>query len=128
MKFSEAVVLGSTMIRFSPWMFLDRGKTCGCLKGMAHRAISDNQYTPKLILETWPWLDSPVKSPAGCLFAAMYDDQSAYHLINFVALEIERGAITFGAAIDWIRANEPEETPEEKRAIVEQYCAQLVGQ
>jgi hypothetical protein len=109
MKFSDALVLGSTMIKFTPANFLCCGH--GCLRGAAYFAATGKNEIPingdSVI---WPWLDNEVPCPPGLRYCCSVGP--AKYVINEIAYAVERGEWTIEQALDWIRANEPSEPSE----------------
>jgi hypothetical protein len=102
MKLSEAMMLGYTMVKFDPRVYLIEG--CGCLSGAALAATGKEFGMPDHILAEWPWLDVEFDHP---LAAGMRS--KALHIIDALAFAVERGEWTIEQAADWIRQNEPAE-------------------
>lgn len=63
LKFTEAIKLGSTMIRLDNTVWLDHG--CGCLVGMAAAALGMHGYAGgerihEVLQNRWPWITHEV--------------------------------------------------------------------
>jgi hypothetical protein len=118
MKFSEQVVLGSTLIRFQPWCFLQEG--CGCLIGMAGAALGETYLGGKQgaerIGELFPWLTKFRVVRCPYCFVTHY---SFCETVSCVAWHVEQGEMTFDRALAYIQMIEPQEEP----APVEQKVA-----
>jgi hypothetical protein len=105
MKFSDLVVLGSTMVEFDPTVFLKDG--CGCLIGMAGAAKSGLSDLPDG--ETgrmFPWLKANIKTVCP-VCGTKYWNYSAS--ISCVAVHLHREEWTFEQALEYIRSIEPQE-------------------
>jgi hypothetical protein len=112
MKFSEAWVLGSTMIKFNAHLFLSCGK--GCLRGTAYFAATGKRVMgPGDDIAVWPWLNNKFACPIPYPFSECLGTATeAAYIINGLAYAVERGEWTIEQALDWIRANEPSEPSE----------------
>jgi hypothetical protein len=134
MKLSEAIMLGSTQLRFEPkyWMCEDGG----CLLGLGGYALGvryEADYNKRILDEhvdeigqitaIWPWINDKFEIPKFLKDLPPYDDthpfgyvtqncQSPYFakgIISIMAVQIKLGNMTLEQAVDWIRENEPQE-------------------
>lgn len=135
MRLSEAIGLGSVLIKPRANYLLDESGTMGCALGMAGIAIglslrgpkisfcginigSEERYEP--LREAWPWLLQTVSEyPCGCALDSKCEDHedTITHLFdNHVAVPIEFGNKdwTLDRLIDWVRSVERVEALEEK--------------
>lgn len=134
MKLSEAIALGSVLIKPRANYLLDKSGTAGCALGMAGMAVglslrgpnisfcginigSEERYEP--LRETWPWLLQTVSEyPCGCALDSKSEDveDTITHLFDeHVAVPIEFGNRDWALdrLIDWVRSVEPVEASEE---------------
>jgi hypothetical protein len=109
MKLSDAMVLGSTQVKFDPTVWLDN--RCGCLIGMALYAIGYDVGSSIEAMEEWPWLlewrDGPFEDDGVDLRFPM--GRPPCFIFSEMANRIAGGVMTFQQAVDWVKANEPEE-------------------
>lgn len=104
MKLSEALILGSGMIRTDgPNIFLSKDKTSGCALGCICVAIGERpryHESYALINKTWPWTNMEVPGGQG----------SAISGRNTIPEEIEnrflRAGHKVGPVIEWIKEME----------------------
>ena len=106
MKFSEQVVLGSTLIKFKSYVFLQEG--CGCLIGMAGAALGETYLggmkSEDRIGELFPWLEKYRVVRCPVCFVTHY---SYCETVSCVAYHVESGQWTFDQALAYIRSIEP---------------------
>jgi hypothetical protein len=110
MKFSEQVVLGSTLIKFKPEIYLQDG--CGCFIGMAAAAMGNTSFKA-LDKKMFEWLFVPrlVRCPHCC------QDHGGYSAsVTCMAIHVENGTVSFNEALAYIRSIEPPDAPEEADA------------
>jgi len=117
MKFSEQVVLGSTLVKFNSLTFLQHG--CGCLIGMAGAACGEVMFdSPEGHLrmrEMFPWLFTnrtarcPVCQCPHVNYAAS---------VSCVAHHVEEADWTFEQALTYIRSIEPQDEVDPPDIIV----------
>jgi hypothetical protein len=114
MKFSEQVVLGSTLIEFAPEVYLEDG--CGCLIGMAGAALGEKDFQTgeyEKLEEHWPWMCE--KRLIAC--PVCYVVHPCYRAsISCVAYHVHQSRWTFDQALSYIRSIEPPDVPEEPDA------------
>lgn len=114
LRLSDAILLGSTLIKLNAGIYLSDYDNCGCLIGMGVKAIGktgkDILRDGEFVLSDYPWLFKKFQVP---------DDMHhkcypipGFMLIGLMARMIESGTYTFEQALDWIRANEPAEETE----------------
>ena len=109
MKFSDLVVLGSTIIEFDPTVYLQ--DDCGCLIGMAAAAkhgihnLDDGQCWV-----IFPWLHE--KRELSCPVCGTVFPRASGS-ISCVAVHIAHRKITFDDALVYIRSIEPQEFDED---------------
>lgn len=98
MKFSEAIMLGSTVIKLNPYRWLMCGK--GCLCGMAYFAATGNKEGDYAeIIAMWPWLSNDVKYKG--------QQESYISAVSRLAHDVDDREITLEQAVDWVRKHEP---------------------
>jgi hypothetical protein len=114
MKFSERVVLGSTLIKFDSLVYLAEG--CGCLIGMAGAASGEtNLQNGNKIQAKFPWLFEVRKADCPCCSARHYSYASS---ISCMAFHLEVGYATFEQALTYIRSIEPQDEVDPPDIIV----------
>jgi hypothetical protein len=115
MKFSEQVVLGSTLIKFQPWCFLEKG--CGCLIGMAGAALGETDLGGETgalrIGELFPWLEKWRMVRCPYCHTTHYNYAAS---ISCVAYHVQQDDWSFEQALSYIRSIEPPDVPEEPDA------------
>ena len=106
MKLSEAMMLGDSLRKRDPRVYLGGSKGCryGCALGGAVLATGyqTGQASEELMAERWPWL-TDMESPHGCTYAAYIGCDSK---AGFTA--VIEGKITFEQLVDHVRSIEPE--------------------
>jgi hypothetical protein len=108
MKFSEQVVLGSTLVKFSSVVFLQDG--CGCLIGMAGAATGETymggRHATYRVEQKFPWLSKArlVRCPVCMVTHECYAGS-----ISCMAAHVEYDECTFDQALAYIRSIEPPE-------------------
>ena len=111
-KFSDAVVMGSGLIRFDPSIYLSVDDW-GCLIGMGAAAIGKTDCLIKdmdFYFPEYPWLYQLFETKElGLSF--MSHPFPAYMIIGQMARQIKHGTYTFEQAIAWIRSVEPQAEP-----------------
>jgi|SRR5579871_1405445 len=133
MKLSEAIMLGRVLVNFTHHKWYSRDTNCGCLIGMGMAAVGVPEgvglVTDEEVAAMWPWLRERREAPDG-LEVGYYRTNypNAAGIISDMAYLISQGEMTLEQAVEWIRQNEPQETLEDKREIVEQFCDQLVAE
>jgi hypothetical protein len=149
MLLSDAIMLGSTQTRLDSSIWYSKENQCGCLIGMglfgsgATKYVDDMEMDTELVIRTFPWLgENRFEMPEQvrtfkvkhgftipCVgFGSGFQEGSAIEIISGMARMIKCGLWTLEQAVDWIRQNEPAETPEEKREVVNMFCDNLVNQ
>jgi hypothetical protein len=103
MKLSEAVLLGSTLVKLDPTIYLSNG--CGCLLGMAAAAMGKKWSLSEDIYVLFPWL--------------MYYPAVKLNIELTLAPAISRGEVTIEQAVDYIRSVEPQDEAVEANAVTE---------
>lgn len=114
MKFSDLVVLGSTLVEFDPTVFLKDG--CGCLIGMAGAALSGLGDLPDG--ETgrmFPWLKSRIEAVCPVCGQEYWNYSTS---ISCVAVHVAQKRWTFAQALEYIRSVEPKEDEMEDEPIL----------
>jgi hypothetical protein len=107
MKLSEAMMLGYTLVKFDPHLYLSCGR--GCLSGAALKAATGANYgMSEDIIKQWPWLMN--RKFADPVHEGWWS--FAIYIVDAMAFEVERGAWTIEQAADWIRSVEPSEPAE----------------
>lgn len=120
MKFSDLVVLGSTIISLESTVYLKDG--CGCLIGMAAAARTGamTATSPDQVLGLFPWLQE--RNPTSCPVCGK--DYSTYSgSISCVAFHLEQNQWDFEQALSYIRMIEPKEEIVEDSVAVEHVIA-----
>ena len=149
MLLSDAIMLGSTHTTLDSTIWYSKENQCGCLIGMglfgsgATKDVDDTEMDSEFVIRTFPWLgENRFEMPEQvrffkvkhgfdipCVgFGSGFPEGAAIEIISGMARMIRNGEWTLEQAVDWIRQNEPAETPEEKREIVEAFCDNLVAQ
>jgi hypothetical protein len=127
MRLSEAIRLGALLITDKPAMADIRT----CAMGMANIATNGYAATCERDLSAWdafrktfPWTDG---ASANCPLCGekLKNQTVVYHCFDHHVCD---GKMTIEQLADFISTIEPQETPEEKREIVENFCEQLVEQ
>ena len=105
MRLSDAIVLGSALIRFEPSCFYVPRGNCGCIIGMGEAAMGAMSVLSYKKL--WPWLSKPMPGKPLHSYAAE---------IGRRAYCVQEGTMTLEEVVDWVRSVEPAEeenkTPE----------------
>jgi len=121
MKFSEHIVLGSTLVKFKSCVFLQEG--CGCLIGMAGASLGETDLGGRAsadrITELFPWLTKMrvVRCPVCSVTQYSYCES-----VSCVAYHVEVGEMTFEQALDYIRSIEPaDEFPNQEVPVWNRY-------
>jgi hypothetical protein len=135
MKLSEAIALGRNNTKLNHTTWLSKNQECGCLLGIGFSATTRGHELAGIeyvgwdeLDKQWPWISEFRQMPHSLLPRFFnIQDCSATDIISCLAEAVGCGHITFDQAIDWIRENEPQETQEEKREMVETFCADLVS-
>jgi hypothetical protein len=105
-KLSEAMILGSTFIKFDPNIYLVG--QCGCLQGAGYAAATGKGFAQGSdIAAQWPWLKQDIDDPR-------FPGKSTCgtYVINAFAFAIKRGEMTLEEVVDWVRSVEPSEVIE----------------
>jgi hypothetical protein len=127
LQLSEAILLGSTMIRPKRGVFLSSDLTQGCAFGMANRANGGGNAG------TWPWtmVARHAKLPCDCrgeeLMAGMGYSASrasveccyANQIVHLFNQHVIDGSWTIEQLADWVRSIEPPEQPEAQPELTE---------
>jgi len=122
MKFSDLVVLGSTIISLDSSIYLSEG--CGCFIGMAAAAktgathYGDQQYR---VMSLFPWLSEPKPNYCPCC-GQEYRDYCT--TIGCLAVHVQMRQMTFDNALEHIRSIEPGE--EESQTVYGFLCPQRI--
>jgi hypothetical protein len=156
MKLSDAIMLGSTQLRFEPkyWMCEDGG----CLLGLGGYAVGVRYETDEnkrdvatmdeigKITAIWPWINNSVEVPQFIRKLPPYEDiypfaylsnmgyltnrrtYQAKALISVMAVHVKLGNLTMEQVVDWIRSVEPQEAEPTPQEAVEIFCDSLVKQ
>lgn len=107
MKLSEAIMLGSTVIKLDPGCWLIDGKR-GCLCGMAYFAATgkrDASY--EQVVKFWPWLQKTELIPPRWATRNRGEQRSAAAVISDIALDVCDGHVPLEKAVAWIETQEP---------------------
>ena len=105
MKFSDLVVLGSTIVEFDPTVFLRDG--CGCLIGMAGAAKSGLTSLPDGATgRLFPWLKAEVHAACPICGETYWNYSTS---ISCLAVHVERRECSFEQALNYIRSVEPQD-------------------
>lgn len=107
MRLSEAIALGRVMVNE-----LKAKDLHGCALGMAANAVGISRCYCA-IEAAWPWLKLPAPGPNCCnhVPTTARDSMSyIWHLFDSHVMRLRDW--TLDQLIDWVRANEPEETPQ----------------
>lgn len=121
MKYTDAVVLGSTTMKLDASLWQSRDMSCGCFTGMAFAAIgvdliasditSRNFQDPMPMIEAavlaagWDWLIKPVKVLPPWLRNTLPENALVYDVISWLAMTTSLRGST-DTAIQWIREEE----------------------
>lgn len=111
MKLSDAILLGSTVLKLNSSIYLS--VDCGCLIGMGAKALGKaarELFDGKgdFNFQEYPWLLDKVQGPPGLGFYSR-TPHPAFAIIGEMARCIEDGSYTMERAVDWIRSVEPQE-------------------
>jgi hypothetical protein len=117
MKFSEQVVLGSTLVKFNSLTFLQHG--CGCLIGMAGAAsgeiMFDSPEGHERMRTMFPWLFGVRITQCPACNTRHINYATA---ISCVAHHVEDKSWTFDQALAYIRSIEPGEDVDPPDVVV----------
>ena len=119
MKFSDLVVLGSTIIEFDPAVYLQ--DNCGCLIGMA--AAAKTGLLDLVDGEVWkifPWLHEKRYLPCPVCGVPYFTASAS---ISCMAVHMWCEKITFEQALDYIRSIEPQEQFTVENEVLEHVTA-----
>lgn len=108
MKLSDAVVLGLSLVEFTPDCYLNAG--CGCLIGAGYAASTGktSEYYRRVISE-WPWLTQKFPVPNVIKKYEAERDATADSIISSFAHLLAWKVVTLDECIQWIKANEPKD-------------------
>jgi len=123
MKFSDLIVLGSTMISLDPTVYLEDGR--GCFMGMAAAAKTGATTcsTPYQIFSLFPWLKEPQRRGVHCPGCTMvYPDYA--NVISCVCMHVRAHDMTFEQGLKFVRAIEPND---ECQTVYAFLCPQRVS-
>jgi hypothetical protein len=108
MRLSDAIMMGSTMIKARALKMLNEDRTEGCAIGMAAVACPTGRFA---------WASASMPSPCGCGCAGLLD---VWMVIAHLFDVHVTGAVggdnvqrwTFEQLVDWVRSTEPPEDPQ----------------
>lgn len=132
MKLSEAIMLGSSLIRSVPFI-RDDGFGGGCAMGMAE--VAAGMFSFKLETK-YPWMQTQIcLVPCGHDIGAKYNRIPGYktpHTPTFIIAHLFNEHVhgdrswTLEQLVDWVRSVEPDEEPEATTETIAEWKQELV--
>lgn len=129
MKLSDAMVLGSSLIKFDPYRWISKDGSCGCAVGMAAAAVGWREFPTVFdLFSTFPLLGRETVPPsipgqrnrplevARRMAIPSGTVRPVWMIISLLAMMVGEGKLRFEDLVAWVRQVEAEDEAGATRA------------